>query len=342
LVIRAWSSLTGTRTFAMTQPTDAPIPSRPRSRSQRLADVLGRARARVRLRARIRSSGLFAAGIAAALIAVALYGAMVPAPKQPTRQDLASDIAHALASVTPPPAYSQTAYQAIQPSLVLIVAQPAAATPGTSGSPVPSGAALGASASPAPGSTLPASPAPSGVPVANGGQGSGVIIDTAGDILTALHVVANAGSIQVTFADGSTSTAQMSTSDPATDIAVLKPDTPPATIVPAVLGNPRVPVGSEAFVVGNPFGLSGSISAGVVSGLGRFYNLPNGTQVSGLIQVDAAVNPGSSGGPLVNRYGQVIGIVIALVNPTNQGVFIGIGLAVPIDVAGGAAGQPLD
>jgi S1-C subfamily serine protease len=111
-----------------------------------------------------------------------------------------------------------------------------------------------------------------------------------------------------------------------------------------VLGNPRsVQVGSEAFVAGNPFGLSGSFTSGVVSGLDRSFQLPNnGPLLQGLIQVDAAVNPGSSGGPLVNRAGQVIGIVTALINPTNEGVFIGIGLAVPIDVAGGAAGLPPD
>ena len=109
-----------------------------------------------------------------------------------------------------------------------------------------------------------------------------------------------------------------------------------------MLGNPRsVQVGSEAFVLGNPFGLDGSISSGVVSGLNRSFQLPNdGPTLTGLIQVDAAVNPGNSGGPLVNRDGQVVGIVAALINPTNQDVFIGIGLAVPIDVAGGAAGLP--
>jgi len=114
--------------------------------------------------------------------------------------------------------------------------------------------------------------------------------------------------------------------------------------VPAVLGNPRsVQVGSEAFVLGNPFGLYGSMSAGVISGLNRSFQLPNnGPQLTGLIQIDAAVNPGNSGGPLVNRDGQVIGIVDGLINPTNEGVFIGIGLAVPIDVAGGAAGLPPD
>jgi S1-C subfamily serine protease len=114
--------------------------------------------------------------------------------------------------------------------------------------------------------------------------------------------------------------------------------------VPAVLGNPNaVRVGDEAYVVGNPLGLYSSMSAGVISGLNRSFNPPNGPRkLKGLIQIDAAVNPGNSGGPLLNRDGQVIGIVAALVNPTQQDVFIGIGLAVPINVAGGAAGLPPD
>jgi S1-C subfamily serine protease len=114
--------------------------------------------------------------------------------------------------------------------------------------------------------------------------------------------------------------------------------------VPAVLGNPRsVQVGSDAYVVGNPFGLTGSITAGVISGLDRTFQEPNGGPLlKQLIQVDAAVNPGNSGGPLINRAGEVIGIVTALVNPTKGDFFIGIGLAVPIDVAGGAGGLPQD
>ncbi|MGD0247542.1 MAG: trypsin-like peptidase domain-containing protein [Candidatus Limnocylindrales bacterium] len=311
----------------MTQPQDTPAPRARRPWSQLLSHV----------RARIRRSSPFVTGIVAALIAVALYGAMVPGPRPLTQQDVSTNITHALASLTPGPAFSQTAYLAVQPSLVLIVAQ------GGSSSPAPgSSASPGSSAAPS-GSTPSGSPAPSGVATANGTQGSGVVVDSAGDILTCLHLVANATAIQVTFADGTTSTAQISSTQPTIDIAVLKADHPPAKIVPAVMGNPRsVQVGSDAYVVGNPFGLAGSISAGVVSGLNRSYQLPDGTQLVGLIQVDAAVNPGSSGGPLVNRYGQVIGIVSALINPTNQDVFIGIGLAVPIDVAGGAAGLPLD
>ena len=100
-------------------------------------------------------------------------------------------------------------------------------------------------------------------------------------------------------------------------------------------------IGSEAYIVGNPFGLVGSLSAGVVSGLDRSFKVPDTERtISGLIQVDAAVNPGNSGGPLLDRDGRVVGIVTALINPTKEDVFIGIGLAVPIDVAGGAAGLP--
>ena len=169
-----------------------------------------------------------------------------------------------------------------------------------------------------------------------------MVINQQGSILTCLHVVEGVASIEVTFADGTTSPAQISASEPQNDIAVLVADRLPATVVPATLGNPRsVQVGSEAYVVGNPFGLTGSISAGVVSGLDRNIKLrATGPQLHGLIQVDAAVNPGNSGGPLLNRDGQVVGIVAALLNPTPEDVFIGIGLAVPIDVAGGPAGLP--
>ena len=126
------------------------------------------------------------------------------------------------------------------------------------------------------------------------------------------------------------------------DIAVLSSDQLPELLIPAVLGNPNaMRVGDEAFAVGNPFGLYSSVSAGVISGFGRTFE-PEGSdkKVEDLIQIDAAVNPGNSGGPLLNRYGQVVGIVIGIVNPTNEEFFIGIGFAVPIDAAGGAAGIP--
>jgi S1-C subfamily serine protease len=169
-----------------------------------------------------------------------------------------------------------------------------------------------------------------------------VVVDDRGDILTALHVVANADNIQLTFADGTKSSAQVVARQPENDIAVLRASQPPQQLVPAVLGNPNaLRIGDEAYVVGNPFGLYGSMSAGVISGLNRSFRRPDGGQrLQGLIQIDAAVNPGNSGGPLVNRNGEVVGIVTALLNPTEQEVFIGIGFAVPITTAGGAVGSP--
>ena len=284
----------------------------------------------------------FVLGMAAALSAVALYGMFVPGPRALTQQDVASGISRALASMTPAPPLSLRAYQAVQPSLVLIVTQVATRSPSPASGATPN--ATAATAIPAATPTPSATTAVGGVGAADGELGSGVVVDTSGDILTCLHVVANAPSIQVTFADGTKSPAQIQTTPPADDIAVLRASQPPAKLQPAVLGNPRsVQVGSDAFVLGNPFGLYGSLSSGVVSGLDRSVQLPdNGPILQGLIQVDAAVNPGSSGGALVNADGQVIGIVDGLVNPTNQDVFIGIGYAVPIDVAGGAAGLPLD
>jgi S1-C subfamily serine protease len=169
--------------------------------------------------------------------------------------------------------------------------------------------------------------------------GTGVIIDTQGDILTALHVVEGASVIKVTFADGTTSTASIATADPTHDIAVLDAERLPAVIVPAVLG-PGPQVGDETFAVGNPLGLVGSLSAGVISGLDRTFKVANGRTLSGMIQFDAAVNPGSSGGPLLNTKGQVIGIVTGLANPAGTDNFAGIGFAVPIATAGQAAGVP--
>jgi S1-C subfamily serine protease len=266
----------------------------------------GRRRIR-RARAGVRRSSPFVAGVAAAFVAILIYSALFPGPHQVTPADIQQGVVNALASQTPGPAYSQLVYADVAPSLVTIQTDELDAQ----------GKAQQA-------------------------LGTGVIANAAGDILTALHVVAGATSIKLTFADGSSTTGQVTVSEPEHDIAVVHPLQLPATAVAATLGNPNsVQVGSEAYVVGHPFGLTDSLSAGVVSGLGRSFQLPNSSVVlHGLIQVDASINPGNSGGPLLNRAGQVIGIVTGLVNPTNQDVFIGIGLAVPIDVAGGAAGLP--
>jgi S1-C subfamily serine protease len=172
-----------------------------------------------------------------------------------------------------------------------------------------------------------------------GGFGTGVIVNAQGAVLTALHVVEGASEIRLSFADGARSDGFLVSQDPENDIAVLVPLEPPQPIVPAVLGGGGQ-VGDETYAVGHPLGYVGSLSAGVVSGLDRSVETPDGQQLRGLIQFDAAVNPGSSGGPLLNRAGQVIGIVTALANPSDDGFFRGIGFAVPIGTAGGAADAP--
>ena len=174
--------------------------------------------------------------------------------------------------------------------------------------------------------------------------GAGVIVDDQADILTSLHIVKDAKGITVRFSDGSEARADVTATLADKDIAVLHPVSAPARVVPATLGDPsRLAVGSPAFVIGHPFGLTGSLSAGVVSGLDRSLSGPGLQQpLSGLIQFDAAVNPGNSGGPLVDSNGEVVGIVTGLVNPAGQKVFSGIGFAVTIDQAAGALGLPLD
>jgi S1-C subfamily serine protease len=172
------------------------------------------------------------------------------------------------------------------------------------------------------------------------GLGSGVIISDDGAILTSLHVVEGATSIDVTFADGTTAAAIIVGSQPENDIAVIQPDQLPDPVVAAVLGNPgALHEGDEAFVVGN-LGPLRVDEFRVISGFNRAFTpeLSNRT-IHGLIQIDAAVNPGNSGGPLLNRYGEVVGIVTGIANPTKQSVFIGIGFAVPINVAARAAGS---
>ena len=311
---------------------------------------------RERLRSNARRSGLFVAGIVAALIAVVLAGAINPGPRPLTQDDVSKGIADALASMTPAPAHAQVVYAIVRSSLVQVEtvrtsAPGAIGAPGASAEPLPPATAAPSAAAPATAAPSAAAPQPTPAgPVSSpvvpapdtGGLGSGVVVNATGSILTALHVVDGASAIRVTFFDGTTVSATVASTEPAKDIAVLQPASVPANVQPATLGNPHaLQVGDEAYVVGNPFGLYGSISAGVVSGLDRSMVVEAaGATLDGLIQVDAAVNPGASGGPLLNRNGQVVGIVTALLNPTRQDVFVGIGLAVPIDVAGGAAGLP--
>jgi len=236
---------------------------------------------------------------------VYLYGQLFPAPVTPSQNDVEASIQQAIASVTPPPPYSSQVYQIILPSLVLIQTQRETSEDNE-----------------------------------GFGVGTGVVVNENGEVLTALHVVEDATEIEVFFADGSQATAEVLSTEPENDIAFLVPDQPPGLIVPAVLGNPRaMRVGDEAFAVGNPLGLVASMSAGVISGFDRSIPVHGSDRrLEGLIQFDTAVNPGNSGGPLLNRQGHVVGIVTALANPSEQNYFIGIGFAVPIGTALSAGG----
>ena len=170
------------------------------------------------------------------------------------------------------------------------------------------------------------------------GLGTGVIVNKDGSILTAYHVVSRATSINVVYPDGTRTTATVVSSDEEHDIALLQPATLPQLVVPAVLGSSGVGVGLPVVAVGNPLGLDDTTTAGVISALDRSIRADDGTERRGLIQFDAAVNPGSSGGPLLNQQGEVIGIVVAIADPTKDGFFIGISFAVPIGTAIGAGG----
>lgn len=174
------------------------------------------------------------------------------------------------------------------------------------------------------------------------GTGSGVVILENGTILTNLHVVAGAARLSVTFYDGMESDAEIIGLHPHNDLAVIRAKKIPDDLPPATMGaSGRLKPGDEVVAVGFPFGIGPSVSAGVVSGLGRTLRSPRGeNMLSGLIQFDAAVNSGNSGGPLITMDGELVGIVTALLNPSKAGTFIGIGFAVTIEGAGLAVGIP--
>jgi S1-C subfamily serine protease len=174
------------------------------------------------------------------------------------------------------------------------------------------------------------------------GVGTGVVIVDKGIILTNLHVVQGAQRLEITFSDGMTTTAHITSVKTEDDLAVLQAHKIPDDMIAAAMASTAdLQPGDHVVAVGFPFGIGPSASAGIVSGLKREFKSPeSGEVMTNLIQFDAAANPGNSGGPLVNADGEVVGIVTGILNPSRQRVFIGIGFAVPIENAASAAGMP--
>jgi S1-C subfamily serine protease len=183
---------------------------------------------------------------------------------------------------------------------------------------------------------------PDGKPRADA-TGSGVVISERGDILTNLHVIRSTDRWEVTFWDGSKSDAILVSMQPENDLAVIRPRRQPDDLKPATMASTRdLNPGDMVVASGFPFGIGPSTSAGVISGLKREFSDPTDKEkpkMTNLIQFDAAVNPGNSGGPLVNRDGEVVGIVTAIYNPSGARVFAGMAFAVPIENAARAVGD---
>lgn len=163
------------------------------------------------------------------------------------------------------------------------------------------------------------------------GQGSGFIIDRKGYVLTNNHVVAKAQKITVTMSDGARVPATLVGRDPASDLAVIKISSRYADVVATLGDSDKIQVGQKAIAIGNPFGLSHTLTTGIVSALNRGIRTKDGNQIDDLIQTDAAINPGNSGGPLLNSNGEVIGINTAIFSLS--GGYQGIGFAIPINRA---------
>jgi S1-C subfamily serine protease len=262
-----------------------------------------------RLRAFIRHHGLmlFVAGGVFAILLFLVHGAMGPAPRDFTQEDIDAAVLHTLENKTLPSRAAKAA-ESVRQSVVLVRGY---AEDGEGGE-------------------------------KEYGVGSGVVIVEDGLILTNLHVVAGAKRVSVTFFDGMQSDAEIVGLKPENDLAVVRAKAIPDDLPPATLGSTqKLQPGDEVVAVGFPFGIGPSVSAGVISGLNREFRSPEGHRVlNRLIQFDAAANPGSSGGPLVTMEGEVIGIVTAILNPTEARTFIGIGFAVTIEAAGNAVGIP--
>jgi putative serine protease PepD len=169
-------------------------------------------------------------------------------------------------------------------------------------------------------------------------EGTGFVYDADGNILTNQHVVSGASAVRVKFSDGSTYKATVVGADPSTDVAVLHVDAPASKLHPLTLADSsRVSVGDGVVAIGNPFGLDGTVTSGIVSAVGREISAPDDTPIENAIQTDAAINHGNSGGPLLNLQGQVVGITSQI--QSEGGGNDGVGFAVPSNTAKQIASQ---
>ncbi len=270
------------------------------------------------------------------LLALSLWTLQRPAAARLTQEDIDAAVLHTLETkVLPSP--TARAVEKIAPSVVRVVGYSKA-------KPVPDkdkGKGLGKTPSHLDKNTDKDADKNKGEEVEYG-VGTGVVIVDTGVILTNLHVVAGADTIRVIFADGTESTASVTGLRPEHDLAVLQAHKIPDDLVAATMRSTAdLRPGDQVAAVGFPFGIGPSASAGIVSGLKREFESPEGKRpLTNLIQFDAAANPGNSGGPLVTMDGELVGIVTAILNPTRQRTFIGIGFAVPIENAASAAGMP--
>lgn len=275
----------------------------------------------------------FGGGIACALLLASAWLALQPRPRPLTQQEVQAAVVKALEK-QPLPARAAKAAEMVRPSLVRVR--------GLTDTPPKRAAKAAPKREDGNRERAPATPSDKSLPQGwhEVSVGSGVVIVDDGTILTNLHVVYGARRVMVTFHDGTESEAELLSVHPENDLAVIKVRKVPDDLPVVTLGSAsRLKPGDEVVAVGFPFGIGPSVSAGVVSGLNREFLSPEGERLlTGLIQFDAAVNPGSSGGPLVTMQGDVVGIVTAILNPTGSGTFIGVGFAVTIGAASRAAG----
>jgi S1-C subfamily serine protease len=257
-------------------------------------------------------AGAFALGAALMACVLAVQFALTQPAQKITQEDIDEAVLNAL-QTAPIPSVAARAYEKISPSVVRVR-----------------------------GFVTPRDKAGKALEEVQHGVGTGVVIVDKGIILTNLHVVQGAERLEITFSDGMTAAAHITSVKTEDDLAVLQAHKIPDDMIAASMASTAdLQPGDHVVAVGFPFGIGPSVSAGVISGLKREFKSPeSGELMRNLIQFDAAANPGNSGGPLVNADGEVVGIVTGILNPSKQRVFIGIGFAVPIENAASAAGMP--